>query len=109
MDLVIFTDGASRSNPGHAAIGYRITDGKSELETGGEYIGVKTNNEAEYQALITALKKARKYSDKKVKIFQILIYNRCVKNPAEGGYTRRIAVGLVRKNLCSNIGHLVNH
>ncbi len=69
MDLVVFTDGASRSNPGHAAIGYRITDGKKELEVKGEYIGVKTNNEAEYQALITALRECRKYNPSKIVCF----------------------------------------
>jgi len=58
---VIYTDGASRDNPGHAAIGYWITDGKKELERKGEYIGVTTNNQAEYRALIEALKQARKY------------------------------------------------
>ena len=69
MDLVIFTDGASRSNPGHAAIGYQLTDGKKELEIKGEYIGVKTNNEAEYQALIMALKACKKYKPEKIEVY----------------------------------------
>ncbi len=66
MNLVIFTDGASRGNPGHAAIGYLITDGKNELESGGEYIGVTTNNEAEYRALIKALDEAKKYKPEEI-------------------------------------------
>ncbi|MBD3312106.1 reverse transcriptase-like protein [archaeon] len=66
MDLVIYTDGASRNNPGNAAIGYLITNGKKELERGGEYLGVATNNQAEYRALIKALKEARKYNPNKI-------------------------------------------
>src|SRR4030043_148668 len=66
MKLVIYTDGASRSNPGNAAIGYLISNGKEVLEEGGEFIGVTTNNQAEYRALIKALKEARKYKPSEV-------------------------------------------
>jgi len=54
--IIIYTDGGSRNNPGPAAIGVYIeTLGKKY----GEYIGEKTNNEAEYQALIFGIKKAK--------------------------------------------------
>jgi len=69
MNLIIYTDGASRSNPGHAAIGYWITDGKKSLEANGEYIGVTTNNEAEYRALVRALKEAAKYEADEIKCY----------------------------------------
>lgn len=52
--LVIYTDGGSRGNPGEAAIG--VVVGESGYK---ERLGVKTNNEAEYLALIFALKKAK--------------------------------------------------
>lgn len=52
--LIIFTDGGSRGNPGEAAIG--VVVGNNEYK---ERIGVKTNNEAEYLALMFALKKAK--------------------------------------------------
>lgn len=57
MDSVIlYTDGASRGNPGPASIGvYMETLGKSY----GECIGMTTNNDAEYQALVFALKKTK--------------------------------------------------
>src|ERR1700680_2502060 len=45
--LVIHTDGGSRGNPGQAAIG--VVVGSKEYK---ERIGVKTNNEAEYLALV---------------------------------------------------------
>lgn len=66
MDLIIYSDGASRNNPGNAAIGYLVTNDKKVLEQGGEYIGVTTNNQAEYRALIKALKEAKKYKPIKI-------------------------------------------
>ena len=54
--IIMFTDGGSRGNPGPAAIGvYVETLGKKY----GECIGIKTNNEAEYGALIFGLKKIK--------------------------------------------------
>jgi ribonuclease HI len=52
--LIIQTDGGSRGNPGPAAIGVVIGDKEY-----GEYIGVTTNNVAEYKAVIFSLKKAK--------------------------------------------------
>ncbi len=61
--LYIFTDGASRGNPGPAAIAYSIEDSSGEiLEEKGEYVGKQTNIVAEYRAIITALGIASKYS-----------------------------------------------
>jgi probable phosphoglycerate mutase len=57
MKLVIQTDGGSRGNPGNAAYGYVFLDeAGSVVFENGEYIGVTTNNEAEYQGLVAALK-----------------------------------------------------
>ena len=57
---LIHTDGGARGNPGPAAIGVVIqrSDGGLKKEYG-EYIGKTTNNEAEYQAVIFALKKLK--------------------------------------------------
>ena len=52
--LLIYTDGGSRGNPGPAAIGF-VVGSKSY----GMTIGRTTNNVAEYQAIIFALKKAK--------------------------------------------------
>ena len=55
--LIIYTDGGSRSNPGPAASAYVIKSEAGEvLEKGGEFLGIATNNEAEYQGVIFALK-----------------------------------------------------
>src|SRR5665811_1746671 len=52
-------DGASRGNPGPGAIGVVLEDEQGEIvEELGARIGVATNNQAEYQALITGLETA---------------------------------------------------
>jgi len=57
--VTIYTDGASKGNPGDAGIGVVITaeDGTVLAEIG-EYIGKTTNNVAEYSALIRGLTEA---------------------------------------------------
>ncbi len=57
--LLIYIDGASRGNPGHAAAGVVILDEQQKpvLERK-KYLGKTTNNIAEYQALILALQEA---------------------------------------------------
>lgn len=57
--VVIYTDGASRGNPGHAGIGVVIaSEDGAVLREIGEYIGKTTNNVAEYKALIRGLEEA---------------------------------------------------
>jgi len=55
-NIVIHTDGGSRGNPGPAALGVYISSLDKKY---GSYIGVATNNDAEYQAIIFALKKVK--------------------------------------------------
>ncbi|MBT3293329.1 ribonuclease HI family protein [Candidatus Peregrinibacteria bacterium] len=61
--LHLFTDGGSRGNPGHAAIGCVLEDPqKGEIiREHYEYIGEETNNVAEYRAVIEGLKIAKRY------------------------------------------------
>lgn len=57
--IIIYTDGGSRGNPGKAAIGVVFCNEKEQIiKKYGEYLGdALTNNEAEYGAVIFALKK----------------------------------------------------
>ncbi len=55
--LIIYTDGASRGNPGHSAIAYIIVKEGKVVCKEGSYIGIATNNVAEYTAIIRALEK----------------------------------------------------
>ena len=57
--VVIHVDGASRGNPGPAAIGATIKDGQGKLIARiSRRIGTTTNNQAEYRAIIAALEEA---------------------------------------------------
>jgi len=58
MKYLIHTDGGSRGNPGPAALGV-VIEGPGLKKEYGEYIGTTTNNEAEYRAVIFALKKLK--------------------------------------------------
>ncbi|NIP67267.1 reverse transcriptase-like protein [Candidatus Bathyarchaeota archaeon] len=61
--LFLVTDGASRGNPGPSAVGFGIYDEKwGPLKEYAAQIGVATNNEAEYKALIKGLQECMKYS-----------------------------------------------
>jgi len=68
-EIVMYTDGGSRGNPGPSGIGVYI---KTLDKKFGEYIGEKTNNEAEYEALLFGLKKLKsiigKAKSKQIKI-----------------------------------------
>ena len=57
--VTIWVDGASRGNPGRAAMGVIIKDERGELMARiSRRIGTTTNNQAEYRAIIAALEKA---------------------------------------------------
>jgi len=57
----VYFDGGSRGNPGPAAVGWVIVTGDGIVAEGGHTIGRATNNQAEYEALIRALRVARDY------------------------------------------------
>ena len=54
--LLLYSDGGARGNPGPAAIAYFALTEKGEVvKADSHFIGIHTNNQAEYQALIAAL------------------------------------------------------
>lgn len=59
MKLLLQTDGGSRGNPGPAAYGYVVSDITSGagiiLDKCGNYLGLTTNNQAEYQGLLAGV------------------------------------------------------
>ena len=67
--LQLFSDGASRGNPGHAGAGIAIQDEKgNELVGASQYLGQCTNNEAEYRALLFGLEKCAEFGSGSLKI-----------------------------------------
>lgn len=68
--LILYIDGASRGNPGKAAAGIWITNGEGKkISEVSRYLGHKTNNEAEYWALLLGLKEARRLGGETLQIF----------------------------------------
>jgi len=67
--VIIYADGASRGNPGQAAIGAVILDEQGRLIASvSRRIGRATNNQAEYGAVITALEEAVRLGSRQVDI-----------------------------------------
>jgi ribonuclease HI len=70
LQLIIYIDGASRGNPGRAGAGVWVgnREGK-KLEEMSRYLGHKTNNEAEYWALLLGLREAKRLGGRSIRIF----------------------------------------
>ena len=67
--VIICVDGASRGNPGLAAIGATVKDKKGKLITRiSQRIGWTTNNQAEYRAAIAALEEAIRLGAKQIEL-----------------------------------------
>jgi ribonuclease HI len=67
--LIIYADGAARGNPGPAGIGVVIEDERGRvLREVSQFIGRKTNNQAEYMALIQGLEAAAEYQADAVQV-----------------------------------------
>ena len=63
MSLKIYSDGGSRGNPGKSAFAVVVTRNGEILEEYTEFLGVHTNNDAEYRGLICAITKALALKD----------------------------------------------
>jgi len=76
--IKVFTDGGARGNPGPAAAGYVLLTPDDKIITKrGAYLGVATNNQAEYRALAFALQKAKDIGALNVEVYMdsMLIVN----------------------------------
>jgi ribonuclease HI len=65
----IYIDGASRGNPGEAGIGIFIKESGGKTREITRYLGTKTNNQAEYTALIEALESAKELNGRPIRIY----------------------------------------
>ena len=89
MKVIIHADGASRGNPGQSAIGATIEDGEGRLLASlSRPIGRATNNQAEYRAVIAALKEALKLGAVEADIY---LDSELVVKQINGGYRVRNA------------------
>ena len=68
--LTIYTDGGSRGNPGKSGIGAVLKDdNKENIKEVSEYLGIATNNQAEYTAVIRALEEAQKLGAQELEFY----------------------------------------
>jgi ribonuclease HI len=68
-EYTAFIDGASSGNPGDAGIGFVIYKGKEAIVRESRYIGIQTNNFAEYTALLLLLEMLVKHGIKQISIY----------------------------------------
>jgi len=64
----VYFDGACRGNPGPAAVGWVVVTDDGIVAEGGERIGTATNNQAEYEALVRALRAADRLGFDEVRV-----------------------------------------
>jgi len=77
-EIKIYADGGSRGNPGPSASGYvLLTKDDQIIKQNGIYLGITTNNQAEYKALLFALKDAVELESKIVSVYMdsLLVIN----------------------------------
>ncbi len=67
-EMIIYSDGASRNNPGEAGAGVYILQDNKPFEKIARYLGQTTNNVAEYNAAIIGLEQAVKHGASKVRL-----------------------------------------
>ena len=87
--IIAYTDGGSRGNPGPSGLGVFIThaDGGGIAEVS-KYLGVATNNHAEYEAVLVALQTLhKKYGeDTKALSVEIRLDSQLVQRQMDGIY-----------------------
>lgn len=70
QSIILFTDGASRGNPGQGGFAYAIYNDKNKLITQyAEAIGFTTNNQAEYKGIIAGLAECQKITNGTVSVY----------------------------------------
>ena len=84
--ITIYTDGGARNNPGPAGVGVVILDENEKvLKEISKYLGEKTNNWAEYEAVIVGLEEAKKLGLKGKKI-EFKLDSQLVQQQLTGNY-----------------------
>ena len=87
MKVKLYTDGGSRGNPGPSASGYVLFDENDKIiEDRGVYLGITTNNQAEYTALKLGLEDALK---RQASIVDVYMDSLLVVNQMKGSFKVR--------------------
>ena len=84
--FILYTDGASSSNPGPSGIGFVVYKNDKKIFEGSKYIGISTNNQAEYTALVEGL---RFLISKNIKEVNVFLDSQLVVKQLNGAYKVR--------------------
>ncbi len=105
MSITIHTDGGSRSNPGPAGIGVHAAQDGTVVFTLSEFLGIQTNNYAEYIAVIRALETCveKKYTHETI---DFLLDSKLVVEQVQGNWKVKEAT---LRPLVSRVRELVTH
>ena len=77
-NIKIYADGGSRGNPGPSASGYvLLTEDDKLIKANGVYLGITTNNQAEYKSIKFALQDALELGSKNIDVYMdsLLVVN----------------------------------
>jgi|UniRef100_A0A7V3RF53 ribonuclease HI len=85
-EILIRTDGGSNPNPGNAGCAFTVEQEGKLLCAHCEYVGIKTNNQAEYMALIMAIEYVKSNSMLKKKDILVLSDSQLLVNQMNGEY-----------------------
>jgi ribonuclease HI/ADP-ribose pyrophosphatase YjhB (NUDIX family) len=85
VKYVLYSDGGSRGNPGPSAAGFVIMDSETGqvIEEGGVYLGITTNNQAEYHGLRLGVERA---IEKGILTLECRLDSQLVVNQVNGNY-----------------------
>ncbi|MDI6777407.1 MAG: ribonuclease HI family protein [Syntrophales bacterium] len=112
MILNLYTDGACRGNPGYGGAGVVLTDEKGNIVgTTRKFLGLCTNNLAEYRALIIGLEEALRRRCRQLHIF---LDSELLVKQINGAYRvkndkLKILMGDVKRLLASFDGYVIEH
>lgn len=77
--IKLYADGGSRGNPGPSAYGFVILDHETEevIQSGNKYLGITTNNQAEYHGVLSGLEWCKQHNVQQVEVFldSLLVVN----------------------------------
>ena len=113
--MKIFTDGGSRGNPGKSASAFVVYDGEKEVYNDKKYLGINTNNYAEYYAVLIALqyivhstqyKEVSFFSDSELMVRQLNgVYK--IKNHILQDMVDKIKALVIQKKLSVKFNHVL--
>lgn len=112
--LKIFCDGGARGNPGPAGIGVVVVEPKGLKKSYKKFVGVKTNNQAEYEAVLFALKIAKNYknvAELDIYLDSLLVVKQMkgeykIKNEALGSLLIKIRNEIIKRGIKVDFKHI---